>query len=297
MARATVNDGIELEYEEIGSPDDPTLLLVMGLGGQLIAWPDAFCAMLADRGNHVVRFDNRDCGLSSKLDGVTIDVGAVMTSALAGQPYADAPYTLTDMASDAAGLLDHLDVDQAHVVGMSMGGMIAQHLAVEHSERVLSLTSVMSTTGEPEYGTPDPEALPLLLAPPPTERTEVLERAAGAFRIIGSKRYADDDAAKELAGRSYDRSFYPEGVSRQLAAVASSGPRTDRLPTIKAPTLVIHGRDDRLVAPSGGQRTAELIPGASLLLVADMGHDLPQPLWPLIVDVITRHTTLATAGA
>jgi pimeloyl-ACP methyl ester carboxylesterase len=296
MARATVNAGIELEYEEIGSPDDPTLLLIMGLGAQLIVWPDRFCQLLAERGYHVVRFDNRDAGLSTKFDGVHVDIAAVMTAAFAGEPFTDAPYTLSDMAADAVGLLDHLGVDRAHVVGASMGGMIAQHLAIEHPERVLSLTSVMSNTGEPEYGAPDPEAIPLLLVPPPSDRQAYIERAAD-MAVIGSRRFFDLGAAKELAGRSYDRSFYPEGIRRQLAAVAGSGPRTATLPDVKAPTLVIHGRDDRLIVPSGGERTAELIPGASFLLVADMGHDLPEPLWPLLADVITSHTRLAAASA
>jgi pimeloyl-ACP methyl ester carboxylesterase len=296
MARATVNDGIELEYETLGSSDDPTLLLIMGLGAQLIHWPDPFCAGLAGRGYHVVRFDNRDAGLSTKLDGVSVDMGAVMTAALSGEGYVDAPYTLTDMAADAAGLLDHLGVDRAHVVGASMGGMIAQHLAFEHPERLLSLTSVMSASSEPEYGAPDPEVVPLLIVPPPSEREAYIERASDAA-VIGSRRYFDLDAAQQLAARAFDRSFYPEGVSRQLAAVASSGSRADRLPTVKAPTLVVHGRDDRLITPSGGERTAELIPGASLLLVADMGHDLPEPLWPLLEAVITSHTQLAATSA
>jgi pimeloyl-ACP methyl ester carboxylesterase len=296
MARATVNDGIELEYETVGSPDDPTLLLIMGLAAQLIYWPDELCTGLADRGYQVVRFDNRDAGLSTKFDGVSVDLGAVVTAALSGEQYTDAPYTLSDMAADAVGLLDHLGVDRAHVVGASMGGMIAQHLAIEHPARVRSLISVMSNTGEPEYGAPDPEAIPLLLVPPPSDRQAYIEQAAD-MAVIGSKRYFDLDRAKELAGRSYDRSFYPEGVSRQLAAVAGSGPRTSTLPDIKAPTLVIHGRDDRLIAPSGGERTAELIPGASFFLVADMGHDLPAPLCPLLVDVIASHAALAAAQA
>jgi pimeloyl-ACP methyl ester carboxylesterase len=296
MPTTSVNGGIELEYEAIGSPDDPTMLLVMGLAGQLIAWPDGFCAQLAERGFHVVRFDNRDCGLSTKLDGVEVALGAVMGAALGGQPIPEVPYTLTDMAADTVGLLDHLGVDRAHLVGASMGGMIAQHVAIEHPERLLSLVSVMSMSGEPEYGAPDPEAAQLLFTPPPTGRDEYIERAVD-MAVIASKRYFDLERAKEHAARAYDRAFYPQGAARQLAAIYASGPRTATLPDVKAPTLVIHGRDDRLITPSGGERTAELIPGASLYLVADMGHDLPEPLWPLLLDAITSHAAYAASQA
>ncbi len=292
MARATVNGGIELEYETLGSPDDPTMLLVMGLGGQLIAWPDAFCERLAGRGYRVVRFDNRDCGLSTKFDGIRVDIGAVMGAAVGGQPIPPVPYTLTDMAADAVGLVDHLGVERAHVVGASMGGMIAQHIAIEHPERVASLVSIMSMTGEFEFGTPEPEAAELLFTPPPTEREAYIERAVDGA-VIASKRYFDPEQAKREAARAYDRSFYPEGVARQLAAIYASGQRTATLPGVKAPTLVIHGRDDTLITPSGGERTAELIPGANLLLMADMGHDMPEPLWPLLVDSITSHVAFA----
>jgi pimeloyl-ACP methyl ester carboxylesterase len=290
-----VNDGLELEYETLGSPNDPTLLLIMGFTAQLITWPDGFCALLAERGLHVVRFDNRDCGLSTKLDGREVDLGAVVTAALAGQPMPEVPYTLSDMAADAVGVLDLLDVERAHVLGASMGGMIAQHIAIEHPERVVSLTSVMSMTGEPEYGQPDSEAAQLLLTPPPNERAAYIERSAD-YAVWASKRYFDPERARRDAARAYDRAFYPEGAGRQLAAIYASGPRTATLPDVKVPTLVIHGRDDRLITPSGGQRTAELVPGANLFLVADMGHDLPEPLWPLLVDAITSHTTFA-AGA
>jgi pimeloyl-ACP methyl ester carboxylesterase len=292
MPRATVNGGIELEYETIGSPDDPTMLLIMGLTAQLIHWPDGFCDQLAGRGYHVVRFDNRDSGLSTKFDGVQVDLGRVMSAVLGGEPPPEVPYTLSDMAADAAGLLDHLGIERAHVVGASMGGMIAQVLTVEHPERVLSLVSVMSMSGEFEYGQPDPEALALLFNPPPTERDAFIARVADAA-VISSKRYFDLAKAQQFAGQAYDRAFYPEGAGRQLAAVHASGPRTTTLPGIKAPTLVIHGRDDRLITPSGGQRTAELIPGASYFLVADMGHDLPEPLWPVLVDAIAGHAAYA----
>jgi pimeloyl-ACP methyl ester carboxylesterase len=299
MPRATVNGGIELEYETIGSPEDPTFLLIMGLTAQLIHWPDGFCDQLVGRGYHVVRFDNRDSGLSTKFEGIQVDLGSLLTAALSGQPPPadapppDVPYTLSDMAADALGLLDHLGIDRAHVVGASMGGMIAQQLAIEHPERVSSLVSIMSMSGEFDYGKPDPEAAQLLFTPPPTDRDAYIARAADGA-VISSTRYFDLAQAEEFAARSYDRSFYPEGAARQLGAVYASGPRTTTLPEIKAPTLVIHGRDDRLITPSGGQRTAELIPGASYFLVADMGHDLPEPLWPVFVDAIAGHAAYAS---
>lgn len=283
---------VELEYEQLGDPKNPTVLLVMGFGAQMIGWPDSFCRALVDRGFHVVRFDNRDCGLSTKLDGVSVDVDAVMAAAFADLPVPPVPYTLSDMALDAVGLLDHLGVERAHVVGASMGGMIAQHVAIEHSHRVISLTSVMSVTGEPEYGQPLPEAAEVLLAPPATEREAYIEESV-KYGVWQSRRYFDADRVKTEAARSFDRSFYPEGSPRQLAAIYASGRRTEGLSNLDVPTLVIHGRDDTLLPPSGGERTAELVPGSTFLLVADMGHDLPEPLQPMIVDSIAGHARLA----
>jgi pimeloyl-ACP methyl ester carboxylesterase len=299
MPQAVVNDKIELEYEEIGSADHPTILLIMGFTAQLIAWPDRFCQMLVERGYHVVRFDNRDCGLSTKLDGQVVDVGALLAAALTGQEVAarpEVPYTLSDMAADAVGLLDHLGVERAHIVGASMGGMIAQHIAIEHPQRVLSLTSIMSTTGEPAYGIPTPEGAQLLLTPPPADRDGYIARAADAA-VCSSKRYFDLELVRANAARAYDRSFYPAGASRQIGAVLASGSRAEGLSALQVPTLVIHGRDDTLVAPSGGLRTAELIPGAHLLLLADMGHDLPEPLWTTIGDALASHMAVAAAAA
>lgn len=292
MRRATLPTGIELEFETMGSPDDPTLLLIMGFTAQMIGWPDAFCSQLADQGFHVVRFDNRDCGLSSKFDGVEVDVGSVMAAALADQPVPPVPYTLSDMAADAVGLLDHLGVDGAHVVGASMGGMIAQHVAIEHPDRVLSLTSIMSMTGEPEYGSPLPEAAAVLLAPPSEDRATYIADSV-KYAVWQSRRYFDAEETKRLAAIAYDRSFYPEGANRQLAAIYASGRRTEGLQRVAAPTLVIHGRDDTLIAPSGGERTAELVPGAHLMMVGDMGHDLPAPLWPLLTRAIAGHAHTA----
>ena len=293
MPRAHVTTGMELEYDSFGSPNDPTLLLIMGFTAQMIQWDVEFCRLLADSGLHVVRFDNRDCGLSSKLDGVVVDQGAVMGAALGGTEMPPVPYTLSDMAADAMGLLDVLGVAKAHIMGASMGGMIAQTVAIEHPHRCLSLISVMSTVGDPTVGQAAPEALTALLAPAPEGRDAYIESAPN-WMTWHSKKYRNGERTKELAAVSYDRSFYPEGSPRQLAAIFASGDRSTALQTLDVPTLVIHGRDDSLITPSGGFRTAELIPGAHLLFVADMGHDMPVPLWPTLTDAIISHTRTAT---
>lgn len=287
---------VEIEFEEMGRRGDPTILLVMGFTAQMIGWPDSFCRLLVERGFHLVRFDNRDCGLSTKLDGVGVDVDAVMAAAFADQPPPPVPYTLSDMALDAVGLLDHLEIDRAHVVGASMGGMIAQHIAIEHRARVASLTSIMSMTGEPEHGSPLPEAAEVLLAPPAADRDTYVAESV-KYGVWQSRRYFDAAQVRADAARSFDRSFYPEGSPRQLAAIYASGRRTEGLCRLDVPTLVIHGRDDTLIPPSGGRRTAELVPGSTLLLVADMGHDLPVPLQPLLADTIAGHVRLAEWSA
>ena len=290
---ATTNpDRIEIEYETFGSPEDPALLLVMGFTAQLIAWDTGFCEALAARGRHVIRFDNRDCGLSTHLDGVSVDPLAVRDALLAGEPLPPTPYTVSDMANDGTGLLDVLGVDRAHIVGASMGGMIAQTIAIEHPERCLSMTSIMSSPGDPRAGKPTDEALALLMTPPPNERDAVIARADEAA-IVASKRYFDAEKARRRAAAAYDRAFYPEGAPRQLAAIYASGDRTEALHGVTVPSLVLHGRDDTLITPEGGTLTAEAIPGASFLLLADMGHDLPEPLWPVIVPTITTFQDLA----
>lgn len=289
MPRAAVATGMELEYDTFGSPSDPTLLLVMGFTAQLTAWDEQFCRLLADAGRHVVRFDNRDCGLSTKLDGQQVDIGAVMAAVFADQPPPPVPYTLSDMAADAVGLLDHLGVERAHVMGASMGGMIAQTMAIEHPARVRSLISVMSQPGDPEVGQPTPEAATALLEPPPTDRDAYID-SSSRWLVWASKKYADPERNRRNAARDYDRSFYPEGSSRQLAAIYASGRRADGLRRLEVPTLVIHGRDDTLITPSGGFATADLVPGAHLLYLSDMGHDMPEPLWPVLVDAVVAHT-------
>jgi pimeloyl-ACP methyl ester carboxylesterase len=288
--------GITLAYDTFGSPADPALLLVMGFGAQLIAWPPSLCGRLAAPGRFVIRFDNRDCGLSTKLDGAAADAGAIAAAASAGDldtAKSLAPYTLSALSDDGLGLLTALGIERAHVVGASMGGMIAQTMAIDHPERLLTLTSMMSSTGEPGYGQSTPEALAALLEPSPSDRAGYV-KASRRAAIWRSKKYPELAEAEALAGESYDRCYYPEGVNRQLAAMIASGSRADGLRALAVPTLVIHGLEDTLIAPSGGERTAVLVPDAQLLLLDGMGHDRPPPLWPEICDAILEHTS---AGA
>ena len=293
MPEITTPAGITLAYETYGSPADPPLLLVMGYAGQLIHWPRAFSEMLAAGGRHVIAFDNRDAGLSSKFDGVSVDMGSLVEAAQAGEAERVeeiAAYTLSDLADDCVGILDGLGIERAHVLGASMGGMIAQQMAIEHPDRLLSLTSMMSTTGEPDVGQPTAEALTALLAPSPPERDAYIQVSADKVKVWSSKRYYDRARAEAAAAEAYDRGFYPEGVPRQLAAILATGPRADGLRALALPTLVIHGLDDTLIPPPGGERTAELVPGAGLLLVEDMGHDRPEELWPLLTEAILEFT-------
>jgi pimeloyl-ACP methyl ester carboxylesterase len=283
---------VTLEYETFGARADPSVLLVMGYGAQLIAWPRAFCERLAAGGRFVISFDNRDCGLSSKLDGQGAEIASVIAAASGGdfeKARELAAYTLSDMSDDGFALLSTLGVERAHVLGASMGGMIAQTMAIEHPARLLTLISMMSTTGEGEYGRSTPEARQALLTPPPAERAGYVD-AAERTLIWRSKRYPDLAGARQLAGESYDRCYCPEGIARQLAAMISSGSRAEGLRRVQVPTLVMHGLDDTLITPSGGERTAALIPGARLLLLNDMGHDRPEPLWPELCGVILEHT-------
>ncbi len=286
MPIARAND-IDLYYETHGNPADPALVLVNGFSSQILGWYDGFREALAERGRFVISFDNRDVGLSTHLDGVDVDLAAITAGTQT------APYTLSTFALDAVGLLDHLGVDKAHIAGSSMGGMIVQQMAIDHPDRVLTLTSIMSTSGEPEYFESAPEAMAALRSPQPAERDAFVARAVESRRIFGSKRYHDDDAVAAQSAASFDRMYYPEGLARQTAAIRASGDRAEGLRNLRVPTLVIHGRDDTLILPSGGLRTAELVPGANLLLLHDMGHDLPRPLWPVIVDAIISHTTHA----
>ena len=289
MPLASVN-GLEIAYETTGDPSDPALLLVMGLGAQLTMWPDRFCELLAGKGFYVVRHDNRDVGLSTKMDGAaTPDVIAALSGDVSS-----AAYTLCDMADDAAALLEDLGIPAAHIVGASMGGMIAQALAIRHPDRVLSLCSIMSTTGDRAVGQPAPEAMSVLLQPPPASRDEAAQRRVDAHRAWGARGFpVDEDELRRDAVAAYDRCFSPMGTARQLVAIMASGDRTEALGAVGAPTLVIHGTDDRLVGPDGGEATAKAVAGAELLLVEGMGHDLPEGAWPQIVDAITANAARA----
>lgn len=289
MPRALSN-GMELEYDTFGDPDGPVLLLIMGLGTQMTAWHPNFCGMLADRGFHVVRYDNRDCGLSAFLDDCPPpDIRAV----LAGDT-STAPYRIADMARDAAGLLDALGIDAAHVVGASMGGMIAQQFAIDHPSRVRSLCSIMSTTGDRSVGRGTPEALAALAAPPPRDRREAGERGVRSFSVLGSPGYPTaPEELRERAEAAYDRSPRSDGFARQYAAILASPDRTPHLRAVTAPALVVHGADDSLIDRDGGEATAAAIPGAELLVIPGMGHDLPEQLWPLLTDAIARNAARA----
>lgn len=296
-AMRALSNGIEIEFETFGDAGDPPLLLVIGLGAQLVSWDVELCESLVDRGFYVIRFDNRDVGLSTKVPvDENLDVMAEMMKALAGEAPA-APYLLADMAADAVGLLDHLGIDRVHLVGASMGGMIVQQVAVEHPERLLSLTSIMSTTGDPEVGQPKPEVLAVLLDPAPAERDAYIAHSVEGSRTIGSPEHFDEDRAAVKAGQSFDRCYYPRGTANQLMAILASGSRTEGLRKLDINTLVIHGDVDPLVTVSGGERTAEVIPGAELMILEGMGHDMPVFYWPQIIEAITGLAARSTASA
>jgi pimeloyl-ACP methyl ester carboxylesterase len=287
-----VGGDITLCYENFGDPADPTALLVMGLGTQMIAWHEDFCSELASRGLHVVRFDNRDCGRSTHIRGAPPTLGQILRRSRHA-----AHYTLADMAGDAAALLDRLDLAPAHVVGASMGGMIAQTLAARHPDKVLSLVSIMSNTGSIRTGQPGLRVYPLFLRRAPTEREAFIDHMERLFALIGSPGFPrDPQDIRRLAAESYDRDDDRFGTLRQLAAIMASGDRTPELRRISAPTLVIHGSADRLVTPSGGRATARAIPGAEMMVVKGMGHDLPRAAWPQIIDGIVANAERAGAA-
>jgi pimeloyl-ACP methyl ester carboxylesterase len=283
-------NGIKLCYQGMGDPDGEPLLLVMGLATQMIAWDEEFCGMLAERGFRVVRFDNRDIGRSTKVRAAGVPNVLEMAVGRRGT----APYLLRDMAADTFGLMDHLGFDSAHLVGASMGGMIVQQCAIEEPRRVRSLTSIMSTTGSRRVGHPSYRTFGLLLSKPPREREAMIERVVKTFRLIGSPGYPfEEERVREIAGLSYDRGHSEAGVARQLHAITASGDRTPKLRELDVPALVIHGKNDKLVNPSGGRATAKAIPGARLKLVEGMGHDLPRALWPEFVDQIAANAARA----
>jgi len=282
-------NGIDIEYATEGDPADPPMLLVMGLGGQLTAWPQGFVDGLRDRGFYVIRFDNRDCGLSTKFEGLP-DLTSLFTRSASS-----ASYLVEDMADDAAALLDVLGVARAHVVGVSMGGMITQALVIHHADRFVTACSVMSTSGDRSVGAPTGEAMTALLRPVATNREEAIAASVEGSRVIGSPAYPTDESVlRERAAAAYDRAFCPEGTARQLGAILASPDRTAGLREVRLPFLVIHGEADPLVTLGGGQATAAAVPGSKLITIPGMGHDLPEALWGTVTDAIVANTALAS---
>jgi pimeloyl-ACP methyl ester carboxylesterase len=278
-------NGIQICYEESGPADAPAVLLVNGYTSQLISWDERLIELFVDHGFRVVRFDNRDVGLTARTEGPL----PTFVRSDAGLPQLDAPapYTIADMASDGMALLEALGIERAHVAGVAMGGMIVQHMAFGHIDRVLTMTSIMSTTGDRSVGQARPEALAALLRPPPSDRDSYLDQAAETWRVISGPHY-DEARSRDRAARAFDRAFNPAGAAFQMAAVLSDGDRTARLSGVRCPALVIHGRVDPLVTLSGGEATARAVPGAELLVLDEMGHDLPPPLLPDIVGAIAK---------
>ncbi len=287
-------NGIEIAYQEIGDAGAEPLLLVMGLATQMLGWDEDFCALLAERGFRVVRFDNRDIGRSTKIKSAGVPTRA---DTMLGRR-STAPYFLTDMAADTTGLMDQLGIESAHVVGASMGGMIAQTMAIESPERVRSLVSMMSTTGNRRVGIPALKTFGLLMARPLRGREAAIEQAVKTFRVIGSPAYPmNEQRLREVAGASYDRGHSRAGVARQMHAITASGDRTKALRNLRLPATVIHGNKDLLVHPSGGRATARAIPDARLRMIDGMGHDLPRALWPTFAEEIFSNAARAGQGA
>jgi pimeloyl-ACP methyl ester carboxylesterase len=291
MPRAHGN-GVELEYETVGDPAGRPLLLVQGLGAQLTSIEDGLCQELASRGFLVVRYDNRDVGLSTWFDHAR----PVNLAAIYGGDHASLAYTLEDMADDAVAVLDAAGVRSAHVAGISLGGMIAQLLATRHPDRVRTLASIMSTTGDRAVGEPSGEAASILVAPMPSDREGFIERAVVNAKAIssGTAYPFDAEAVRRGAARGYDRAYHPRGTGRQFAAILAAGDRTPALGTIRVPTLVVHGEQDQVIGVSGGEATAAAIGGARLLRIPGLGHELPPGFWPVLADALVE---LADRGA
>jgi len=291
-------NGIDLCYEIFGDAEAEPMLLIMGLGGQMILWEDDFCRQLAGRGFRVIRFDNRYIGKSSHLSGGKRLTAIELLKLRFLKIPVEAPYRLRDMAEDTVGLMDVLGIKSAHLVGLSMGGMIAQEIAISYPQRVRSLISIMSTTGNPRMPQPTRQAAATLLAPPPTTKEEYFARHAQTWKVLRAGSFPEDEALdRARAERNFARGLNPAGVGRQFRAVLASGSRKERLHAVKAPTLVIHGTVDPLVPPAHGQDTAASIPGAKLLMIEGMGHALPIRMWPQIIDAIDKHAHAASAKA
>jgi pimeloyl-ACP methyl ester carboxylesterase len=293
MPRAHGN-GVEIEYETVGDPNGRPLLLVQGLGAQLTSVEDGLCQELASRGFLVIRYDNRDAGLSTWFD----DARPVNLAAIWAGDHASLAYTLEDMADDAVAVLDAVGVEAAHVVGISLGGMIAQLLATRHPARVRSLASIMSTTGDRAVGQPTGEAASVLVASMPRDRERFLEQAVANARAIsaGSAYPFDAEAVRRGAARNYDRAYHPKGTGRQFAAILAAGDRTAALGQVRVPTLVVHGEEDQVIGASGGEATAAAIPGARLVRVPGLGHELPPGFWPALADALVENADRADGG-
>jgi pimeloyl-ACP methyl ester carboxylesterase len=286
--KLTKANGIEINYDTFGTPSDPPVLLIAGLGMQMIGWDERFCQLLAAQGYWVIRFDNRDVGLSTYMDQAGIPDIAKLFSGEA----VDVPYKLIDMAEDAVGLLDALDIEKAHVVGISLGGMIAQTIAIHYPERVQTLTSLMSTTGDPQLPPPKAEAMRILYTPAPVELEPYLDYQVKVWHTLGGPKFSLDEArVRKQAKKAFDRGLNPAGFARQLAAVIASGSRKDALKELQVPTLVVHGDADPLIPVDGGYDTAESIPGARLEIVEGVGHELPPEIWSWLATLISDHAS------
>jgi pimeloyl-ACP methyl ester carboxylesterase len=282
------NGSVEIYYEAFGDPADPALLMVNGLGSQLINYRTEWVERFVARGFFAVRFDNRDVGLSTKFDAVSPQYRSAVEAIRDGQAV-DTPYRLGDMADDAVAVLDALGIERAHVMGLSMGGMVVQQLAIDHPDRLLSMTSVMSSTGDRDVGQPSKEAFAALTAAPATDRVSAIERHLSGLRIFGSPDQLDVERQSQYAGEAFDRCFNPAGVARQMIAIMASGSRSEALRSVQVPTLVLHGDQDKLVDISGGRRTAECIPGARFVVMDGMGHDYPPAFWDHWVELVGEH--------
>jgi pimeloyl-ACP methyl ester carboxylesterase len=288
------NGDVELYYDTFGDPSDPALLMVNGLGSQCINFKEPWCEKHVAEGFFVIRFDNRDVGLSTKFAHVAPDLAGVVKARAEGRA-PTIPYTTSDMAGDAIAVLDAAAVARAHVMGFSMGGMIVQTMAIEHPHRLLSMTSVMSTTGDTDVGQSTPEARRLLLAAAPTDRESYVARHLEGIRMWGSPAYYDENRLRANAVAAFDRCFQPDGQARQVMAIFAASSRTAALRDARVPALVLHGSEDKLVDPSGGRRTAEAIPDARFVLIDGMGHDYPPQLWDQIVQLVTQHARATQA--
>jgi pimeloyl-ACP methyl ester carboxylesterase len=284
--KAPLGGDLEICYQTFGDPGDDPLLLVMGLGGPMTWWDEDFCRLLASRGFFVIRYDNRDTGRSTKCEGRVTRRDVVRTFTGLSRK---APYSLSDMAGDAIGLLDHLGIDQAHVAGVSMGGMIVQTLAVEHQSRLRSMVSIMSTTGRRSVGWQDPRLFPTLLGPRLADRESYIEGSAKMWKMIGSPAFPTTvESQREKAATTFDRGLNPSGVLRQMAAILTQPNRTMALRGVTIPTAVVHGTADRMVHVTGGRATAAAIPGAELVTIKGMGHDVPEQLFGTLADIFRR---------